>query len=271
MVEDWGVHGYTEATYGDAFADVYDDWYGEISDVAATVRLLGALTAPGANVLELGVGTGRLAIPLAAAVASIDAVVYGLDASAAMLARLGAKDPQRSVRPVLGEMPSGLPPGPFGLVFVAYNTFFALPTAEQQAACFVAVEQRMADRGCFVIESFVPTEDATDGASTVTVRSITADRVVLSVAHANQAAQTMEGQYIDITQAGGVRLRPWAIRYATPAQLDAMAASAGLGLVARWGSFAGERFDSDSPRQVSAYARRSEGLETSAAATKVLG
>jgi SAM-dependent methyltransferase len=271
MVDDVRVRGYDAASYGDAFADVYDDWYAEISDVAATVRLLAALTPAGADVLELGVGTGRLAIPLAAALAAQGSRVDGLDASAAMLDRLAANDRAGAVRPMLGEMGSGLPPGPYGLVFVAYNTFFALPTAAQQAQCFGAVAARLGPGAAFVIESFVPGDEATDRQGTVTVRAMSAGQVVLSVSRANPVEQTMEGQYIDLTEAGGVRLRPWSIRWSTPAELDAMAASAGLVLAGRWESFAGERYDSDSPRQVSAYARPADMEETSSTAAKVLG
>ena len=80
------MDGYTRSTYGDAFADVYDDWYHDISDVDGTVDLLADLAAgfAGLPVLELGVGTGRLALPLA----SRGYEVIGLDASQAMLAKL---------------------------------------------------------------------------------------------------------------------------------------------------------------------------------------
>jgi len=277
MVEDVAVRGYDAASYGEAFADVYDEWYGEISDVASTVRLLAALTPAGSDVLELGVGTGRLAIPLAAALAaqgsqgSQGSQVDGLDASPAMLDRLAANDPTGSVRAVLGEMAAPLPPGPYGLVFVAYNTFFALPTAEQQADCFAAVAARLGPRGTFVIESFVPGDEATDRRGTVTVRAMSVGQVVLSISRANPVEQTIEGQYVDISEAGGVRLRPWAIRWSSPVELDAMAAAAGLALAGRWESFAGERFDADSPRQVSAYARPADREETSSTASKVLG
>ena len=271
MVDDERVRGYDAASYGDAFADVYDDWYGDISDVDATVRLLAALVPPRTDVLELGVGTGRLAVPLAAALAGTGAHVVGLDASAAMLARLAANDPGATVTPILGEMSGVLPDGPFGLVFVAYNTFFSLSTAMLQRECFRAVAPRLAPGGAFVIESFVPDDAAADRAGTVAVRTMTADRVVLSVSRANPAEQTMEGHYVDITEAGGVRLRPWAIRWSTPGELDEMAEAAGLALAARWESFAGEPFDADSARQVSAYTRPADVKETSSNARKVLG
>ena len=175
--------------------------------------------------LELGVGTGRLAVPLAAT----GVEVHGLDTSAAMLAAPGGQAGRRPrVHAHLGDMVDDLPDGPFTLVFVAYNTFFNLLTEDRQQACFQQVAQPSRQTGGrFVIEAFVP-DPQHDPASSVTVRSVTADRVVLSVSTADPAGQRAEGQYVDITEAGGVRLRPWSIRWATPAQLDEMAAAAGL-------------------------------------------
>lgn len=243
------MRGYHDASYGDAFADVYDDWYANISDVDATVRTLVEL-ADGGTVLELGVGTGRLAIPLAAA--GIE--VHGIDSSEAMLARMAAKPGGGAVHTHLGDMVHGLPDGSFHLAFVAYNTFFNLLTEADQRACFDAVAQRLTDGGSFVIEAFVP-EAAHDPASAVTVKSVTAARVVLSVSTSDPAAQRAEGQYVDITEAGGVRLRPWSIRWVTPAQLDEMAEAAGFHLQHRWEDFAKAEFDGESPRHVSVFCK----------------
>ena len=242
------MRGYDDTSYGDGFADVYDDWYGGISDVEATATTLAELAEHGA-VLELGVGTGRLALPLAAR----GVEVHGVDTSPAMLARLAAKPGAEGVRAVVGDMVDGLPAGPFRVVVVAYNTFFNLLTAERQRACFAAVAARLAPGGRFVIEAFVP-DPAHEPVRSITVRSVTVERVVLSVSTADPAAQTAEGQYIDITEAGGVRLRPWSIRWATPEQLDEMAAAAGLVLEARWAGFDRSPFVADSPRHVSIYA-----------------
>ncbi len=170
------MDGYDHSTYGDAFADVYDDWYQRITDVDATVDLLAELARDCAPfpVLELGVGTGRLAIPLAAK----GVPVVGLDASAAMLARLADRDPNGSVAVCSGDMVDDQPPGPFALVFVAFNTFFNLLSESRQLACFAAVAQRLAPGAAFVIEAFVPEPHA---GSSVEVRSMTVDSVVLSV------------------------------------------------------------------------------------------
>jgi SAM-dependent methyltransferase len=249
MPQDVAMRGYDDSSYGDGFADVYDEWYHGITDVAATTDVLAGL-ADGGRVLELGVGTGRLAIPLAAT----GLEVHGLDSSAAMIDRLHANDPEGSVHGVLGDMVDDQPPGPFTLVFVAYNTFFNLLTRERQQACCAAVADRLADGGTFVIEAFVP--DVThEPSSGITVRSVAVDRVVLSVSTADAAEQRAEGQFIDITEAGGVRLRPWSIRWATPEQLDEMAARAGLTLIERWEAFDRAPFGSDSERHVSVFCK----------------
>ncbi len=242
------MDGYTESTYGDAFADVYDDWYHDVSDVAATVELLAELAAPWAPlpVLELGVGTGRLAIPLSAR--GID--VVGLDASAAMLTKLADKTGAGSVVRQLGDMVDDQPQGPFAVVFVAYNTFFGLLTEARQQACFASVAQRLTPGGAFMIEAFVPEPQP---GSTVVVRSMTVDSVTLSVTTHDESTQTAQGQYVSLSESGGVRIRPWAIRYASVEQLDAMALAAGFGVTERWEDAVRTPFTVDSSRHVTVY------------------
>ena len=87
------MRGYDATSYGDAFADVYDSWYHDVSDVDATVDLIRSLAGSGGRVLELGVGTGRLAMPMAAA----GLRVTGVDSSERMLDRLRAADPDGTV------------------------------------------------------------------------------------------------------------------------------------------------------------------------------
>jgi hypothetical protein len=135
---------------------------------------------------------------------------------------------------------------------VAYNTFFSLLTQPRQQACLHAVAARLRAGGVFAIEAFVPEVDASP-TSSVSVRSVAADRVVLSVSTADPERQLAEGQYVDITETGGVRLRPWSIRWATPAQLDEMAAEAGLRLTDRGSGFDRAPFGPDSARHVSVY------------------
>jgi hypothetical protein len=138
------------------------------------------------------------------------------------------------------------PKEPFTLVFAAYNTFFNLLSEERQRACLHAVASRLAPGGRFVVESFVPADNPAV-ARDVAVKSVTADRVVLAVSVSDPIAQIAEGQYIEFTEAGGVRLRPWSVRWATPAQLDEMAAAAGLRLEHRWQDFTRQSFGTTAP------------------------
>lgn len=241
---------YETHTYGDGFADVYDEWYQGISDVATTVETLSELAGTG-PVLELGVGTGRLAVPLAATGVG----VVGVDASDAMLARLRARDPGGTVAAIRGDMIADLPAGPFTLAFVAYNTLFNLTGPGGHAACFAAVADRLVPGGRFAVEAFVPADPPRRG-DDISIHTLAADRVVLSVSRHDPDDRAAEGQFVDITESGGVRLRPWSIRYATPAELDAMAADAGLAVEHRWEDATRRSFDAaESERHFTVYRR----------------
>ena len=130
------MDGYDPATYGDRFASVYDDWYAGITDAATCAALLADLAdlehhAGGGPVLELGVGTGRLALPLS----ELGVQVVGVDTSEAMLAELAAKPGGESIETVVGDM-ADPPVGDrsFAVVFVAYNTLFNLVTRRTSGA-----------------------------------------------------------------------------------------------------------------------------------------
>jgi SAM-dependent methyltransferase len=248
------VEGYDSSTYGDRFAEVYDDWYGDVTDAEACVELVAEFArgadAGSPSVLELGVGTGRLAVPLAA----LGVLVVGVDSSAAMLERLRNKPGGTGVEGVLGDM-ADPPVGDrtFGVALVAYNTLFNLIDVADQQRCLAATGARLAPGGSLLVEAFVPEPGRV--ASATTPRSITADRVVLSVSRSDPDRQEALGQYVDITEAG-IRLRPWHIRWSTPAQLDAMASSAGLVLADRWSDWQRTPFDVDAPVHVSRYVRQ---------------
>lgn len=245
------MRGYDHRSYGEGFADVYDEWYADVTDVDATVRRMVDVAGGEGRVLELGVGTGRLAVPMAAA----GLRVVGIDSSEAMLAKLRERDTASTVEAVLGDIAGDLPAGPFDAVLVAYNTIFNLLGEQDQPRLFQRVAERLAPGGVFVVEAFVPHADATDGSSEVTVRSMAVDHVVLSVSVNRPDEQVAEGQFVQFSEAGGVRLRPWSIRWATPEQLDSMAAAAGLHLDARLGDMTGTAFTDDSAQHVSIYRR----------------
>lgn len=248
------VEGYDASTYGDRFAEVYDDWYGDVTDVAACTERLVRLVdeSGGGPVLELGVGSGRLALPLADR--GVD--VHGIDASAAMLEALAAKPGAERITTTLGDMAAleVADVGPFAVVFVAFNTLFNLGTVDEQRRCLQRVAALLAPAGCFVVEAFVPPDSGGAASGVVTPRHITADDVVLTVSRHDPAEQTITGQHVHITEAG-IRLRPWHLRYAAPAELDALAAEVGLGLRWRCGGWRDEPFDAGSSVHVSAYGR----------------
>jgi SAM-dependent methyltransferase len=245
------MEGYGPTSYGDGFADVYDAWYPGSDDVAAVVEFVAELapSRPG-RLLELGVGTGRLAIPLAAH--GLD--VHGVDTSSAMLDRLRARDADGRVTVTVGDMVDDQPDGPFDVLLVAYNTLFNLESAERQAAFFVAAAARLAPGGALVVEAFVPEDPPREG-SILDVRSMTASEVVLSVSTHDPVGQRAQGHFVHLADGAPVRLRPWSIRYAPPAELDAMATGAGLSLRERWEDFHRSPFTADSPRHVSVYGR----------------
>lgn len=239
--------GYGPGTYGDGFADVYDEWYGDVSDTTATVAALFDL-AKGRPVLELGVGTGRLALPLAGRGLS----VVGIDASGAMLERLGAKDPDRSVAAVRADM-AGLPlrSGCVGVAFAAFNTFFNLVDDRAQDACAAQVHAALMPDGVFAIEGFVPPPGGlTDGG--VSVREITAERAVITVSHHVERTRTIRGQHIEFADRG-VRMRPWVLHYRTPGELDELMAGAGFDLESRRADWHGTPFDPTAETHVSLY------------------
>ncbi len=250
------MDGYTPSTYGDRFADVYDDWYQDVSDVEATVDRVAALAAPrGGRVLELGAGSGRLAIPLAGR----DLEVWAVDASAAMIGRLRAKPGGDRVHAVVDDMAEltapGLGPDGFGVVLCAFNTLFNLTDTTAQRRCLTRVGELLGADGRLVVEAFVPPPSGERDAavSAVEPRHIGLDEVVLSVSRLDPASRTITGQHVQITEAG-VRLRPWVLHYASPDELDALAADAGLRLVERHAGWRGEAFTPTSETHVSLYA-----------------
>jgi SAM-dependent methyltransferase len=254
------MDGYRPSTYGEGFADVYDDWYGAVSD-AATVERVAALAATSGSgrVLELGGGSGRLAVPLAAR----GIATWTVDASPAMLRRLRDKPGGDRVRAVVGDM-AALPLSTrarFGVVLCAFNTLFNLTTIEAQRRCLAGAADRIdPDGGRLVVESFVASADDEDAAAVGAVepRHIGLDEVVLTVSRLDPASHTITGQHVQITEAG-IRLRPWMLRYLSPEELDALAAEAGLGLVERHAGWRGEPFTGDSPVHVSTYALMPRG------------
>ncbi len=232
--------------YGDAFADVYDDWYADISDAEATVLALWRL-AEGRPLLELGVGTGRIAIPLAAS----GAAVVGVDGSAAMLRAMAAKPGAERVPVVRADMAELPLAGPFGLVFVVVNTFFNLTAEAAQRRCVAGVAEVLEPGGRFVVEAFVPDPHLPERGREVRAQSV-AGSVIVTIER-DPERQTVRAAHEHTDSEGQLNRRPWTIRYVTPEQLDLLCADAGLALEHRWRDWVGTPFDADASHHVSVY------------------
>ena len=253
--------GFDAGTYGRSFADVYDEWYPAGPHTEAAVALLLALTdgaaadagRPG-RLLELGVGTGRLALPLAAA----GRQVVGLDSSPEMLDLLRAKlGGSSTVQPVLGDLadPAAWPDGPFDAVVAAFNLVCNVADPEAQRSVFTSAAKVLAPRGALVVEAVLPAP--WDGVERrLEVRSVTAEAVVLIATEADPSDGVVTGQHIELRDGDPVRLRPWRIRVAGTDELDRWADEAGLVLDARHADWEGSPFDPHGAGHVSVYRPR---------------
>ena len=235
--------GWDPSAYGDAIADVYDDWYADATDVEGTVATIRAL---GTSVLELGIGTGRLAIPLADA----GLRVAGIDASPAMVAKLHEKRPDIPV--TIGDFGTTTVEGAFDVVLIAFNTLLNLLTLEDQERCLRNAGARLGPGGAVVVETFVLSDEIP--ASGLDVRTVEPDEVQWSVFTVRDGV--VHGSIVTVREDTGVRLRPWRIRLTTPEEIDEVAAHAGLEVVSRHAGWRAEPFTTDSDRQVTVYRTR---------------
>jgi SAM-dependent methyltransferase len=244
------MEAFGPSSYGDAFADVYDSWYRDLPGTERCVEHL-ARAASGRPLLELGVGTGRLALPLARRGVEI----VGLDSSKAMLDRLGAKLEGESIRLVCADMAAPpLRPAPFGIVVVAFNTLFNLGSREAQQRCLHAARTLLGDDGRLIVETVV-FPDGDLPVKGVDASIVEVDRVVLTASRLDPSRREVVGQHIEITEAG-TRLRPWLLHYLLPGELDAVARASGFQLESRAEGWDGEPFSDESRHQVAVYRPR---------------
>ena len=236
---------YADETYGERMAGVYDEWFTEYDPLA--IEALTELAQNG-RALELGIGTGRIALPLS----ERNVEVHGIDAAPAMISRLQSKPGSERITVTQGSFADVAVDGEFALVYVVFNTLFALPTQEQQVLCFRNVAAHLSPGGCFVIEAFVPNPARFTGGQVNWATRVTEDLVELDVGRHDQATQQVISQKVVIND-GKVRLYPVQIRYAWPSELDLMAQLAGLRLRERWSSWRRDSFTSESGKHISIY------------------
>ena len=246
MFSDYGAE-----TYGQRIAGFYDTWVAPAvegtTEVAAA--FLADLAGDGAA-LELGIGTGRIALPLARR----GVHVQGIDASEAMVARLREKPGGTDIQVHIGDFADVRVDEQFRLVYVVFNTFFALLTQSDQVRCFHNVAAHLADAGKFVIEAFVPDPTLFDRGQRVSATRVEMERIQLDVTRHDSASQQVTSQHVLIGREG-ITLLPVQMRYAWPSELDLMGQMAGLRLEGRYAGWQLEAFSSASAGHVSVYVR----------------
>jgi SAM-dependent methyltransferase len=219
-------------------------------DEIAAVAFLEQLAGPG-PALELAIGTGRIALPLAACGIRVD----GVDISPAMVDQLRVKPGGDQLSVTIGDFADVPFPGTYRLIFVVWNTLFNLLTQEDQVRCFQNVAAHLTDDGWFVVEAFAPAFlYQLRNHQHVDAEAIEVDEVRLDVLRHDAAMQLLEESHVSLSPAG-VRLNPVVQRYAWPSELDLMARIAGLRLKDRFGGWDREPFNSSSSAHVSVYGR----------------
>lgn len=236
---------YFDETYGEKIADVYDTLYADFDP--AMIDLLAGL-AEGGPALELGIGTGRVALPLL----ERGVAVEGIDASPAMTAKLHARPRGAEIPVHTGSFAEFSLERRFKLIYVVFNTFYGLLTQEEQVHCFQSAAQHLAPGGLFLLEVFVPDRGRFINHQTMRVVSLEQGEVRFDLSQHDPVAQQVTSQHVFLSPEG-TRLYPVKLRYAWPAELDLMARLAGLSLHARWEGWEREPFTKDSTRHVSSY------------------
>src|SRR5215472_1702946 len=236
------------AFYGDRWAAVYDEHHRQMNPGPA-VEFPAGLAGDG-RVLELAIGTGRVALPLAGRGITVE----GVDASAAMVERLRAQPGGDSIPVTLGDMAQVPVSGRFGLVYLVCSTLFGLLSQARPAECLASVARVLEPGGMFVIECFVPDLARFDHDQRVQARTVTEEAAIIEASRHDRVQQRVNTQMITL-DGHGMHLRPVAIRYSWPAELDLMADRAGLRLTERHADWDRRPFTSASDGHVSVYQR----------------
>jgi SAM-dependent methyltransferase len=236
--------------FGERVAERYDESLGELASpgvVEPTVDFLADL-AGGGRALELGIGTGRIALPLSKRGIS----VHGIDLSEAMVARLRAKPGADAIEVTLGDFATTRVEGTFSLAYVVFNTIMNLTTQDAQVACFENVAAHLEPGGCFVIEVLVPALRQLPPGETVHIFSYR-DPTHFGFDEYDVAGQRLVSHHYAERRDGTVGRSSAPFRYVWPAELDLMARIAALKLRERWSGWDREPFTSDSTTHVSVW------------------
>ena len=231
------------------------NWFARIDESAAdlfapavidpVVDFLADLAGQGAA-LELGIGTGRIALPLA----KRGVRVQGIDLSAAMVAKLRAKPGARAIGVTIGDFATTTVEGAFSVAYLVFNAIMNLTTQDEQIACFQNVAAQLEPGGCFVIEVGVPGLQRLPPGETVRAFNVSATR--LGFDEYDVVSQGLISHHYSVVD-GKLEVLSVPFRYVWPSELDLMARLAGLTLRERWSGWKREPFTSESTKHVSVW------------------
>jgi SAM-dependent methyltransferase len=226
----------------------YDESAGEMFDPAVVDPVVDLLVelAGGGPALELGIGTGRIALPLARRGVS----VHGIELSRAMVARLRAKPRGDDIGVTIGDFATATVDGTFSVAYLVFNTIMNLTTQEAQVACFRNVAAHLGPGGCFVIEVGVPELQRLPPGETIRAFHVSETRWGFD--EYDVATQDLTSHHLEIVD-GRLERHSVPFRYAWPSELDLMAQLAGMRLRERWSGWKREPYTSDSRKLVSIW------------------
>jgi SAM-dependent methyltransferase len=231
------------ARYDESVAEMF-----EPAVVEPAVEFLAGLAGEG-PVLELGIGTGRIALPLS----QRGVRVHGIDLSSAMVERLRAKPGAEQIEVTIGDFATTRLDATFSLAYLVFNTINNLTTQDEQVACFQNVAAHLAPGGCFVIEVGVPALQRLPPGETVRAFSVSPRH--LGFDEYDVVSQGLVSHHYSLRD-GRLEVLSMPFRYVWPAELDLMARLAGMTLRERWGGWKREPFTSESTKHVSVWEKR---------------
>jgi SAM-dependent methyltransferase len=239
-----------EDYFGERVAERYDERYADLADrkvVEPIVDFLAELAGGGAA-LELGIGTGRIALPLA----QRGVGVHGIDLSEAMVARLRAKPGAEQIGVTIGDFATTAVESSFSLAYLVANTIMNLTTQDEQVACFRNAAAHLEPNGCFVVEVLVPRLQQLPPGETFQPFAVEPAHLGFDEYDVARQGLVSHHYWIDDDKVDVVSLP---FRYVWPSELDLMARLAGMTLRDRWSGWTREPFTAESEKHVSVWVK----------------
>jgi SAM-dependent methyltransferase len=237
----------SNSAYGQDYADIYDQSFDHRDDLAKVVAAISSV-APGGSILEFGIGSGRIALPLSRA----GRQVVGIDNSTEMLALLAKKPGAEKIVTLVGDCTTARAAGEYSLVIICFSTLYLLGSQSAQLQCFRNAASHLPVGGRFLVEAFLHDRSQWPTNEQFSTTGVERDVVTARAAVHDPVAQTIALQHLTI-RPGGISFRPNLLRYVWPSELDLMAQLAGMRFVERWGDWNKTPFGSASSNMISVY------------------